>query len=384
MPEIISEKLLNQIIKFRQTLHRYPELSGEEKDTAARIKTFLQQQKPDEIIENIAGHGIAAVFDSGKDGPTLLLRSDLDALPIEEVNDFAHKSRNEGVGHKCGHDGHMAILAGVATLICKIKPKKGRLVLLFQPEEETGQGAEKVINDKAFNRIRPDYAFALHNLPGYEKKAIVYKEGPFAAASKGMIIRLQGASSHAAHPEQGHTPAPMMTKLIDGLMAIAKNKKNFKDFTLLTVIHAKLGEIAFGTTPGKAVVMATLRTYLDEDMEVLTEKAEKLAHELSKEYDIKIEISYTEVFPATNNHTEVTEIIEKASKLSEAKLLSIKEPFRWSEDFGHFTANYKGALFGLGSGKDHPSLHNNDYDFPDEIIKTGIRMFYHITQQILK
>jgi len=143
MPEIISEKLLNQIIKFRQTLHRYPELSGEEKDTAARIKTFLQQQKPDEIIENIAGHGIAAVFDSGKDGPTLLLRSDLDALPIEEVNDFAHKSRNEGVGHKCGHDGHMAILAGVATLICKNQAKKRQAGTFVSTRRRNRSGRRK-------------------------------------------------------------------------------------------------------------------------------------------------------------------------------------------------------------------------------------------------
>ncbi len=383
MDAIITKDIIARATKLRRTLHRHPELSGEERHTASRIKGFLADQKPDHIIEGLGGHGIAAVYDSGKKGPTVLLRSDLDALPIDEVNSFSYRSQHQGVSHKCGHDGHMAILAGLSMIIRDHKPGKGRLVLLFQPEEETGQGAAKVIGDEKYQQIKPDYAFALHNLPGYEENAVVMKEGPFAAASKGMVTKLQGRSSHAAHPEQGISPVNMMCELIGSLMKIPQNTVLFKDFALLTIIHARLGEVAFGTNPGKALVMATLRTFFNEDMETLNEEARKLAQLLAEKHGIEINISYTEEFPATVNHPSATGIVKNAIQRSRSASVMIEEPFRWSEDFGNFTKHTNGALFGLGAGKDHPSLHNHDYDFPDGILKTGIGMFYHIADQLV-
>ncbi len=383
MTDIITREILEKATELRKTLHQHPEISGKEKNTSARIKQWLSGQEPDEIIEGIGGHGIAAIFDSGKAGPTLLLRADLDALPIDEVNTFEYKSENPGVSHKCGHDGHMAILSGFAMILRKQRPSKGRIVLLYQPEEENGQGAAKVMKDKKFYKIKPDYAFALHNLPGYKKNAIIMKEGPFAAASKGMIIKLQGRSSHAAHPEQGLSPVHMMKDLMEGLMHIPEKKELFKDFTMLTIIHARLGEIAFGTNPGKGVVMATLRTYRNDDMDILNNEARDLARKLSEKHGISIDISYTEEFPATNNHPEASKYAFEAMKKAAVEAGHIDSPFRWSEDFGHFTGENKGALFGIGSGTDHPSLHNHDYDFPDEILKTGMAMFYHIADQIV-
>lgn len=384
MPSVIGKSQLKGIIKLRKTLHSYPELSGNEEHTARRIKAFVSLSNPDKIVERLGGHGIAAIYDSGNPGPAVLLRADLDALPIDEVNGFAHRSQHDGVSHKCGHDGHMAILAGLSTLLKNGRPTKGRVILLFQPEEETGQGAAKVIADPKFDTIRPDYSFALHNLPGYDKNAIVFREGPFASASTGMIIHMNGRSSHAAHPEQGNSPVNIMAATIRELMTIPKEKNDFSSFVLLTIIHARLGEVAFGTTPGKAVVMATLRTYLDEDMLLLKSKAEKTVKRLEKEYDIQCKISYTEEFPATINHTEVTSLVEEATRKTGATMEVLNEPFRWSEDFGHFTSDYRGALFGIGAGKKHASLHNHDYDFPDEIIETGINMFYHIIDELVK
>jgi amidohydrolase len=384
MLSVIGKSHLHEVIKLRKTLHAHPELSGHEEQTSRRIRDFLTGNEPDSIIEGLGGHGLAAVYDSGQAGPSVLLRADLDALPIDEVNGFAHRSRHQGVSHKCGHDGHMAILAGMSSLLKKNRPSAGRVILLFQPEEETGQGAAKVIADPKFNKIKPDYAFALHNLPGYEKNVIIFKEGSFASASTGMIIQMHGKSSHAAHPEQGNSPVNMMAETISGLMGIPKEKNNFRDFVLLTIIHARLGEVAFGTNPGKAVVMATLRTYQDEDMLLMKKKAENLVRTLEKDFDIQCHISYTEEFPATTNHSEVTKLVEEAFRRAGAKHEIIEEPFRWSEDFGHFTSAHPGALFGIGSGIDHPSLHNNDYDFPDEIIETGINMFYHLSDQLVK
>ncbi len=382
MPESLSDSSLEQLVTLRRTIHQYPEVSGEEEQTALRLEAFLKKLKPDALYTGLAGHGLAAVFDSGKPGPVILLRSDLDALPIQEVNTFEYRSTRPGSSHKCGHDGHMAILSGVAMLLAAQRPLKGKVVLLYQPEEETGQGAAKILQQEVIRQLDPQWVFALHNLPGFPKKAIIIKEGPFAAASKGMIIDLQGHSSHAAHPEQGNSPAPMMAQLMQRLMELPEQQGVFKSFTLLTLIHARLGEVAFGTNPGQAKVMATLRAFLDEDMQTLTQQAEQLVKSLSAEYNIRAEISYTEVFPATNNHSEAARQIIRAAEATHRQIIPIEEPFRWSEDFGHFTAQYKGALFGLGSGEDHPSLHNHDYDFPDEIIQTGVEVFYQLIRQI--
>lgn len=381
MPIKPDQTLINQLVELRKTLHRHPELSGKEAQTASRIKKFLKETRPDQLMEKLGGNGLLALFDSGQPGPELLLRCDTDALPIQEENDFAHRSENEGVAHKCGHDGHTAIMAGVAALLGRQRPKTGRVALLFQPDEETGRGAEKVLHDEAFAALKPDMVFALHNLPGFDEKAVVVKDGPFASASKGMIITLQGKSSHAAQPELGNSPVKVVTGLLEGLPALPGLKDTFEDYCLVTVIHARLGERAFGTNPGEAVVMATLRSYHNHDMDRLTQAAENLVKHLGEEHQIEYEIEYTEVFPATISNPEALKLVKNAARANQSELVLIDEPFRWSEDFGHFTLKYPGALFGVGSGKDHPGLHNNHYDFNDRIIETGINIFMEIIRQ---
>ncbi len=373
---------LNRIIELRRQLHRFPELSGEEKETAKKLSGFINESGPDEIITGIGGYGFAAVYDSGKEGPTVLLRADLDALPIEESNTFEHKSTVTGVAHLCGHDGHSSILAGVSLLLGKNRPLKGRVILLFQPSEETGEGAERVITDEKYKKIIPDYAFAMHNLPGYNTGTICIKESSFASASTGMIVNLKGLPSHAAHPEDGNNPDIALANLILAMNEISRDAKLFKDFALITVIHAKVGERAFGTTPGNAVLMATLRTYLNDDMEIMKEKAEQVVKKICKDYDIKFSISYTEEFPATINNSECVGLIRSCAGSLNMAVHELKNPFRWSEDFGHFTKTGKAALFGIGSGSNHPQLHNEDYDFPDDIIEPAILIFDRILKEM--
>jgi amidohydrolase len=376
------ENTIGQLVRLRKQLHQHAEPSGSEVQTAKLLTEYLEGLNPHTINNGIGGNGVAAVFDSKIEGPCVLFRADMDALPIEEENDFEYRSLSPGVSHKCGHDGHMTILLGFGQWLSHNPPKKGKVILVFQPEEETGQGAEKVLQDAFFNDHKPDFVFALHNLPGYEKNAVILRQGPFAAASKGMIISLKGRSSHAAHPEQGNSPVKMMTKLIEQLLELPLQKDIYQDFALLTIIHARLGEPAFGTNPGRAQVMATLRTYLDKDIEILTNKACQLAESLSGEFELEHKISFTEVFPATINHPDAFALVKEAAVNARLQLIKVEEPFRWSEDFGHFTSRYKGVLFGIGAGKNHPGLHNPDYDFPDEIISSGITMFINIYQQL--
>ena len=372
------------LLALRHHLHQNPELSGEEAKTAAAIVNFIKTFQPDDIITGLGGDGVLAIFEGAVPGPTVMIRSELDALPIQEVNhDLAYKSKYDGIGHKCGHDGHMVMVAGLASVLNKNRPSKGRVILLFQPAEETGEGAQRILDDPKFEAYQPDFIFALHNLPGYPANKILVKEGVFAAASKGLIVNLDGKTSHAAEPENGISPAKALGTIVNQWSDINNEHLPLKDFGITTVVHAQLGERAFGVSPGRAHVMATLRAYNDEDLQLMNDKAIKVAGDQAKEYDLKINETETEVFSATINDNECVKNIKVAAEQLELECEFMANPFRWSEDFGLFTQKYKGAMFGLGIGENEPDLHNPDYDFPDRVIPVGIKMFYSIINQIL-
>jgi amidohydrolase len=374
----MDDKRLYHLIKFRRELHRYPEVSGQEEETAKRIIQWIELYEPDEIITGLGGYGVAAVYEGKSDGQVILFRAELDALPLKESNSFEHRSNKAQTAHLCGHDGHMTFLLGVAQELQSNRPAKGKVVLLFQPAEETGTGAEMVLDDKKFSSILPDFVFAIHNLPGFPLHQIIFSEDNFAAASTGMIIRLQGRTSHAAEPEKGRSPAKAVALIIKDMEALPGKMKNLKSFTLLTIIHTKIGDVAFGTTPGEAVVMATLRAFDDDDLKNISLEAEKVAQTIARKEELEIEITYTETFPATVNHPDAASLVKTAANALDLDIHTIQEPFRWTEDFGHFTSKFKGALIGLGSGEKHPALHNSDYDFPDELIPTGVALFREI------
>ncbi|WP_162426305.1 amidohydrolase [Pontibacter pudoricolor] len=377
---------LPELVKLRQELHKYPELSGQESETAKRIVKHLQNYNPDKIYTQLGGTGVAAVF-FGKDanGPTILFRAELDALPISETNkNLNYSSVTDGTSHKCGHDGHMAILAALGSLLQQQRPACGKVILLYQPAEETGAGAWAVLQDARFKAaLKPDYVFALHNIPGKPMHQVIVREDVFAAASTGMIVELHGKSSHAAEPENGINPGLAMSEIIVAFNDIIRKKEQFQDLALLTVIHARLGEVAFGTNPGFATVMATLRSYQPADMQKLKELTQQCVQQIAASYKLTYNINFVEDFPATVNHSEQVQSIRQAAADLELDVQEAVQPFRWSEDFGHFIARYKGAFFGLGSGIHQPQLHHANYDFPDELIPTGTALFYGIIQQIL-
>lgn len=379
---VISNSMLKQIVALRRELHRFPELSGHEQQTAKKIKEWIQTANPDQIIENAGGYGLMAIFKGKSAGKNILLRADMDALPIHEINTFEHCSSKPGISHKCGHDGHSAILAGVAGWLGSNPPEKGSVILLFQPAEETGKGAAGVLADPQFAILDIDFVFALHNLPGFPKNSVITRNHTFSAASKGLIIRLTGVTSHAAHPENGISPALAMADIIRKFGEISVENDDFQNFKLITVVHARLGNRAFGTSPGYAEIMATLRSYNDDDMKVLEDKAIAAVKLIADKYGLDERLEWTEEFPATNNNKKCVGLIREVSKEKNLKIIQVDEPFRWSEDFGHFLSKYPGALFGIGAGKRHPGLHHPDYDFPDELIPAGISIFTGLIQKI--
>ncbi len=373
---------LELIVNLRKELHKYPELSGAEEMTARRLTRFLRELGPDDIVRGLGGNGLAGVFRSPVPGPRILIRAELDALPVNEENNFDYRSVNNGVAHACGHDGHMAVVAGAAKYFAASRPERGEVVVLFQPSEENGQGAEQVLKDKRFEALQPDFAIAMHNLPGYPKGNIILKEGAFAMASVGMIAKLDGRTSHAAEPENGISPVRAVSRLLEELPGLPGDN-NFRSFTLATVIHARLGEVAFGTSPGHAVVMATLRACEDREMDTLTRMAEEMVFRTAQEERLKSSVSYTERFPATVNDRYLTELARETAGDLSLEVYDKTDAFRWSEDFGWFTRESRGLLFGIGAGRGHPELHNPDYDFPDDIITTGIDMITRLAVKLL-
>lgn len=366
---------LQTLVKLRKQLHQTAELSGDEKNTAATIRDFLFANNPDRIIENLGGHGLAAVYEGANPGPAVMFRCELDALPIEELNHFPHRSASQRVSHKCGHDGHMAIVAGLSNVLEIHPPEKGRVILLFQPAEETGEGAEKIINDPKFAEIVPDYAFALHNLPGYPLNQIILKENIFASASSGIMVSLEGKTSHASEPEKGISPALALSEIIGSINDLNNNKGYFSDFSLVTIIYARLGEKAFGTSPGSAEIFCTIRSYENNDLKKMGNKIHKIVEQITQFHNLKFKINHTEEFPSTENDPELVQLLSELAGENKLQTVDVDYPFRWSEDFGHFTSKHKGVLFGLGAGAKQPALHHPDYDFPDDIIPAGIQIF---------
>ncbi len=372
------------LIAVRRGLHRRPEVSGDEVETARTIAGALTAWSPTTVLTGLGGHGVAAIFDSGQPGPTVMVRSELDALPIVELGDIPHASEFPGNGHLCGHDGHSTILLGVARLLSRKPPAKGRVVLMFQPAEEDGSGAAAVIADPQFAQIAPDWALSLHNMPGVAMGAAWLAAGPANCASLGLKITLTGATAHASLPEDGRAPTPALPHLIDGLRAMGPGGTMQPGFRLATITHLRMGEPAFGIAPGEAELWVTLRGLTDDDLEALLEQAQTLARAAAQEAGLSVAFTVHDHFHACDNDPQATALLARALDAQNIRYDAGDMPMRGSEDFGRFGgAGARSAMIFLGAGTDHPALHTQTYDFPDDLIPVGVAIFDHAIRELL-
>ena len=373
---------MEELIRLRHKLHQHPEVSGNEKETAKCILSFLSKYPPQEIISNLGGQGIVAIYKGKEAGKSILFRCELDALPIQEINSFDYKSINEGVSHKCGHDGHMAILCGLAKTLYEKPLEKGNILLLFQPAEEDGNGAKNVIIDPKFATIKPDFVFALHNLPGYKKHQVVVKENTFTCAVNSIIIELQGKTSHAGEPENGINPALAIAEIISAFNSKINTDLTSDAYCLVTPIHINMGEKAYGVSAGYGEIHFTIRSNNNDQMKIIEKEFAEYVLQITSKFKLDTKISWTQSFHANENNTEAINYVRKASSQLNLNILEKELPFTFGEDFGIFTQHFKGAMFGIGSGENTPSLHNPDYDFPDELIPTGTQLFHQIIKEV--
>ncbi|MCO4847813.1 MAG: amidohydrolase [Yoonia sp.] len=377
----VSSEQITYLTNLRHDLHRQPEISGEEAQTAARIVQELTDAGADHIWQNLGGFGVAAEFRGTKPGPTLLIRCELDGLPITEDSTLPYRSEVDGKGHLCGHDGHMCMAMGVALGLAK-RPARGRVILLFQPAEETGFGAQAVIDDPRWPQLRPDYAFAYHNVPGRPLGEIGLRAGPANCASRGLQINLHGKSSHAAAPEDGVSPSAAMAHLMQHLPALSSGTISDADFGLSTLTHVRLGEPTFGIAPGEGELRVTLRSMTDKRMDSLIHDAQAIVKTIDAQLDV--DVSWHDVFSTVVNDVEATNIARKAARTKGLSILEMDHPMRWSEDFGRFGLDGAHAtMLFLGAGVTQPQLHNPDYDFPDALLPLGTGLFLAIIEQVL-
>ncbi|WP_431160615.1 amidohydrolase [Flagellimonas beolgyonensis] len=372
-----------EIFILRKELHAHPELSGLEHGTKKRIQKFVAEHGPSAKVLNLGETGFALVYEFPEKGKTIAIRCELDALPIQEINTFSHKSQTNGVSHKCGHDGHMAIVSGLLFWLESRPNIQGKVVLLFQPAEETGKGAENIVTNETFKALNIDYLFALHNIPKEPLHSIILPSKGFSAEVISLIISLKGKESHASEPENGINPALALSQIILEMEPLNVTDPKKKDFSLLTPVHILMGEKAYGISPAHAELHYTLRTWNNKQMELLKTNVLDIVERICAQYGLEHAVEWLEYFPASSNAPECCTAIKEAAKEHNLTFVEKPHPFKFGEDFGWYAKTYKCAMFGLGAGINTPALHNADYDFPDKIIETGIALFISIIRNLL-
>ncbi len=362
--------------EIRHQLHRMAEPSNEEVKTSAFIRHELERLAPTKILTFPQGNHLLAEFDFGGGGKTILLRADMDAVRVNETLNLPYKSETEGVSHKCGHDGHSTIMLRVAEMLHEKPLSSGKVLLLFQGAEETGEGARQILDSWILDAYSIDRAYALHNIPGEKLGTIICKPGSFTCSVVSCDIVLTGKTAHAAEPWNAVSPFTAAQRITDFVMSLNQRDVQREDFCVATLIEFRVGSQAYGVAAGDGVLRFTIRTREDAHLQQIISEIESKAKAEAASENLQCEIRWLEYFAASNNAEEAVNAIKECADNLNLTYQKKPIPFFWGEDFGLFTQHYPGALFGLGSGTKQPPLHHPDFDFPDEIVETGAEMFY--------
>ncbi|NLY73225.1 MAG: amidohydrolase [Tissierellia bacterium] len=360
--------MLNKKLRdFRKLLHINPEASCEEVKTRALIKEFLEDNTVNLEVHD-RGAWLYGYKDEGAD-QTLLFRADFDAIEGEE-----------GCYHGCGHDGHTAILAGLAIKLDQEKIGKN-IVYLFQHAEENAEGAKECLD--IFKERHIDYAFALHGHVGLEIGWAGVHEDLVCCASQGLLIQLRGIQSHASAPEEGLNPAYLMSELVLLLKPLADfrgfgpmewNDRIYDGMIMATIVYQKLGEKSFGISPFKAELGLTIRAYHEDEMKILRQTIEEFIKNRAEELGLDYSLEDLDVFPETKNQAQLVKRVKKIWKDQGLNYVEREYPHRGSEDFGYISKEVPSCYFELGLGEG-PPLHNLDFEFKDEALDAGINFF---------
>lgn len=358
---------MNPLIQLRRRLHQNAEVSGHETHTKRILKEALTPFSG-ECVDLAGGKAFLYILDSQKIGPNIVFRADMDALPIAETIDIAYGSTNPGVSHKCGHDGHMAMVVGLAKAwdATPKNQKKGKLLLLFQHAEETGEGALEIMQDPHFLNQSPTCIFGFHNIPEYPLGTLVLAKDIFACASQGLRLTWIGNSAHASEPEKA-TPIFSFMQALAGKVPDWISHPKDDRFSLATLVYLRLGNENYGITPGEGELAFTLRAKHDDVIANLRDNIVDYATHLSKKHTFNMSWEEKEKFPSTSVSLDLYARIKNNLTCPDIVTEEIAFPFLWSEDFGYYTQKLPGLYFGLGVGESY-NLHHPQYNFNDQAI----------------
>ncbi len=381
-----------EIRTIRRDIHAHPELRFEEHRTARLVADRLRVWGF-EVATGIGGTGVVGTLRQGSSTRSIGLRADMDALPLQEHNGFAHRSVFDGKMHACGHDGHTAMLLAAARHLSQSPRFDGTVHFIFQPGEEGGAGARKMIEDGLFDRFPCDEVYGMHNWPGIGTGKFGVRAGPAMASSNEFTITINGRGSHAALPHDGIDPIIVASHLVQALQSIVTRNKKPVDTAVLTVSQISAGS-AVNIIPDTASLRGTVRTFSTEVLDLIERRMRELSEQLPQAFGASGELEFIRNYPPTINHAAQAAYARAVmADIVGADNVLEPEPVMGAEDFSFMLLERPGAYVFIGNGDgDHRdtghglgpcTLHNPNYDFNDELIPIGATFWTRLVERFL-
>ena len=373
---------IDEIVAIRRDLHQHPELAFQERRTSSLVGDLLASWGY-EVSRGIAGTGVVATLRRGQGEKAIGLRADMDALPIEEATGLSYASRHKGVMHACGHDGHTAILLAAARFLATEGRFDGTLRLIFQPAEEIGAGARKMLSEGLFERFPIDAVFGLHNWPGVPAGRFGFVSGPAMASVDQANITIVGKGGHGAEPHLTVDPVLATASLITALQSLVSRNVDPQETAVVTVgsIH---GGQASNVIPESVSLKLTLRAFKSDVRHLLGERVQALARAQAESFGATANVDYRLGFPALVNHPDETAFARNVAlqALGAEAVVADFRPRTASEDFAFFLEEKAGNYAFVGNGDSAP-LHSAEYDFNDAIIAPAARYWVRLVETFL-
>ncbi len=374
---------------LRRDIHAHPELCFAEERTSALVAEKLQSWGI-AVHRGLGKTGLVGVIQKGSSARAIGLRADMDALPMQEHNQFAHASTYAGRMHACGHDGHTATLLATAQYLAQHGDFDGTVYLIFQPAEEGGGGAKAMMDDGLFERFPMDAVYALHNWPGLPVGTVAASTGPVMGSSNEFKLLLRGKGAHAAMPHLGNDPVVAAAALIQAWQSIVSRNLKPIDDSVISVTILRAGE-ASNVIPETCTLEGTVRTFTLEVLDTIEARMGEMANAIAAAYGCTAEFHFERNYPPTINHTAQAQIVQRAAAaVLGSGQVQAQEPTMGAEDFAYMLQAKPGCYFFLGNGEgDHRSsghgmgpcmLHNPSYDFNDALLPIGVQIWAALVQ----
>ena len=377
-----------ELTDVRRDLHAHPELAFEESRTSALVVESLKKWGI-ETHTGLAKTGVVGVI-KGKanGGKSIGLRADMDCLPMHELNDFGHKSKNQGRMHACGHDGHTTMLLGAARYLAETRNFAGTAYLIFQPAEEGGGGGQVMVKEGLFRKFPADEIYALHNYPGLAPGKIAVRPGPMMAATDELKIRVRGTGGHAAFPHLTADPVVAAAHVITALQTIASRNVAPVDAVVVSICSMATSQIgAFNVIPDGVELIGTARSFRPETRDLAEKKVRLIAAKTAEALGCTATVEYSRGYPATVNSERESVFAQRVGErvFGKANVITDHDPVMGGEDFSYMLLERPGAyvFLGQGGGPHNCFLHNPNYDFNDAVIPLGAGYLAALVEEAL-